>query len=59
MILYTSIVRLSDGTPLSVATEDLADNNVALAKKTVKSLVPKLIQLPKRVCLQEDHYTIQ
>ncbi|KAF2349965.1 Longin domain [Trinorchestia longiramus] len=45
--------------PVEEITRDVSlDSYVAAAKKLIKILVPKLVQYPKRVCLQDDAYTV-
>ena len=57
MIQYATVVRLSDGIPLSASTD--VNNDLSDAKSKIKQLTVILSQQPKRTCLQEDNYTIQ
>jgi len=59
MIEYSTVLRMSDGLPLSASTDDSANQNLSLAKKILKHFVQNLSHLPKRICLEDDHFTIQ
>ena len=59
MIQYGTLLRLSDGLPLSASTDNNIDEKMSAAKKTIKYLASSLPHQPNRVCLQEDTYTIQ
>lgn len=59
MIQYGTLLRLSDGLPLSASTDNSTDEKISAAKKVIKLLAEKLAKQPVRVCLQESNYTIQ
>ncbi|XP_018022820.1 vesicle-trafficking protein SEC22a [Hyalella azteca] len=58
MIHFSTVIRISDGIPLSVTRDSSIDSSFAAAKKNIKLLVTKIMLHPKRVCLLEDMYTI-
>ncbi|KAK7084805.1 Vesicle-trafficking protein S22a [Halocaridina rubra] len=60
MIVYATLVRLADGTPLSATTDFAsdADQRVREGKRCVKLLSKQLSKFGKRVCLQADDLTL-
>lgn len=60
MIVYATLVRLADGTPLSATTDFAsdADQRVREGKRCVKLISKQLPKFGKRVCLQADDLTL-
>jgi len=58
MILLATVLRLSDGLPLSESTDNATDEHVVQAKKILKCLSPVLARSTSRICIQEDEFTI-
>lgn len=60
MIIYASLARSSDGTPLSATTDFAsdADQRVREGKRCIKLMSKHLPKFGKRVCLQADEITI-
>uniref|UniRef100_A0A2P2ICB2 Vesicle-trafficking protein SEC22a-like n=2 Tax=Hirondellea gigas TaxID=1518452 RepID=A0A2P2ICB2_9CRUS len=58
MIHYGTLLRLSDGTPLSATTDSSSHHDLGDAKKAIKQLALKLNKYSNRACLQEDTFTI-
>ncbi|CAL4169779.1 unnamed protein product [Meganyctiphanes norvegica] len=60
MIIYASLVRIEDGTPLSATTDfsSDADQRVREGKRCIKLLGKHISKWGKRVCLPADEITI-
>ncbi|MBN3279867.1 SC22A protein, partial [Polyodon spathula] len=58
MVLFASVVRVTDGLPLSASTDYEQDRGVQESKKYLKTLSKKLSQLPDRCTLKTGQYNI-
>ena len=61
MIVFASLIRSADGTPLTATTDfnSEADATVQEGKRFVKLLSKQIFKYPKRVCFQTDDVAIQ
>ena len=59
MIEYSTVLRISDGLPLSASTDDNAHSKISDVRQVIKHFIQNLPDLPERVCLLDDHYTLQ
>ena len=61
MIIYASLIRSADGTPLSATTDFNSDTDKVIqeGKHLVKLLSKQVVKYPKRVCIEAENLTIQ
>lgn len=59
MVLFASVVRVTDGLPLSASTDYEQDKGLQETKKHLKGLSKKLSQFPDRCSLKTGQYNVK